>query len=171
MSLRQSLLEEKEKKGFISIRRLEKLVTLDSVREYLSNTLHKYPEPNLQLLCQKIIPKARKLLAVLVLAKLESSIIDFTDVRGITDSIFPVHDSVIPLPLENTEDIHSFLEEQWTVPPILMEDKHMEFPKGAKLPILKQGFIGHGSSGIVYKVRVVEGHLHGTRSGYSEVRH
>ena len=47
----------------------------------------------------------------------------------------------------------------------------MEFPKGAKLPILKQGFIGHGSSGIVYKVRVVEGHLHGTRSGYSEVRH
>jgi hypothetical protein len=163
MSLRQGLIEEKEKKGFISITKLEELVTLSSVQQSLS-TPPVPPE-----LLQKIVSGSRKLFAVLVLAELEKSILDIIIVRGITDDVFPAYGSDAIPPLESSEERRRFLKEQWAIPPILGGKRHLEFPSGTVLPFLQKKYVDHGTFGVVYKLRVAEGHLHGTGPGYAAV--
>jgi hypothetical protein len=163
MSLRQRLIEEKEKKGFISIPKLEELVTLSSVQQFLSTLPPAPPE-----LLQKIVPGSRKLFAVLVLAELEKSILDIIIVRGIADDVFPAYDSDA-IPLGSSDERRRFLKEQWAIPPILGRERHLEFPSGTILPFLQKKFVDHGTFGVVYKVRVAEGHLHGPRPGYAAV--
>jgi hypothetical protein len=167
MSLRQKLVEEKEKRGFISITKLEELVTLPSVQGFLPTT--PIPPEWFQELSRKIVPGARKLFAVLVLAELEKSILDVIVVRGITDNVFDASGlNAIPW-LESSDETRRFSKEQWTVPPILKGEKHLEFPFGTVLPFLEKKCVDHGTFGVVYKVKVAEGHLHGTGLGYAAV--
>jgi hypothetical protein len=169
MSLQQKLLEEKGKRGYIFITKLEELVTLSSVGQFLSCYFDKSGTPVPPDLHEKIVPSSRKLFAVLVLAGLEKWILDFFVVRRITDKIFPASDSdVMPSP-GTAEERHRFLKEQWTIPPILSAERHLNFPLGTILPFLGKKFADHGSFGRLYKVRVAEGHLHSKEPRYAAV--
>lgn len=163
MSLRQKLVEEKEKRKFISVAKLEELVTLSSIQEFLPTS----PVPQEEL--RKIVPSARKLIAVLVLAELEHYILDFIIDRRITDNVFSAGDSNAIIFLESSEERRRFLKEQWTVPPVLGGEKHLGFPLGTVLPFLQTKYVDHGTFGIVYKVRIAEGHLQGIGPSYATV--
>lgn len=170
MSLRQELLREKRVREFISISKLEELVTVSSVKEYLSSYFGEPTTPIPPDLPQRIVPRARKLFAVLVLSELEGSISEFVIEHGVTDHVFPVSDSDAIPPLGSREERRKFLKEQWTIPPILKEGEHLELPLGTILPFLEMKYIEHGSFGAVYKVRVAEGHLERASLGYTAVR-
>jgi hypothetical protein len=152
MSLRKKLLEEKEGRGFISIAKLEELVTLSSVQELLPAT----DDPSEDL--RKLILSARKLFAVLVLAGLDHFLHIIT-CEKITDNIFSTTDLNALTFLKSSEERRRFLKEQWTIPPVLDGESHMEFPSGVALPFLQKKFVDHGTFGMVYKVRIAEGHL------------
>jgi hypothetical protein len=171
MSLQQKLLEEKGKRGCIFITRLEELVTLSSVEQFLSCYFDKSstPVPPPADLHEIIVPSSRKVFAVLVLAGLEKWILDFFVVRRITDKIFPASDSDVMHSPGTAEERHRFLKEQWTIPPILSAERHLDFPLGTILPFLGKKFADHGSFGRLYKVRVAEGHLHSKEPRYAAV--
>ncbi len=169
MSLQQRLFDEKEKRGFISITKLEELVTLNSVEQFLRNYYTEFSTTIPLELHEKIVPSARKLFTVLVLARLEKFILQFLVVRGITDTIFPASDVDDVLSLGSTEERRRFLKEQWTVPPILSAERHFEFPLGMILPFLEKKYVDNGSFGVIYKVKVAEGHLRRTEPRYATV--
>ena len=166
MSLRERLSEEKEKAGFISVKVLEHLITPTSVQQLLGLS----PEPtggDFERALAKSLPRARKLLAVLVLAELESYI-PLIITQGITDDIFPIESLQTIPPLDSKEEAMLF-KEQWSIPPVLQSEKHLQLPEGALLPFLQKKLVDSGSFGIVYRVKLAKGHLDSRWSGQSEV--
>lgn len=162
MSLREKLHKEKEERGFISDVKLEKLITLNSIQEFLSGEAASQDE------LWKYVPGSRKLFAVLVLAGLERFAVECIINRGITDVIFPVRSSDDIPPL-NRDEGDRFLKEQWAIAPILREGEHLDFHRGTVLPFLHKVFVDHGSFGRVYKVKIAEGHLRCSWPAYNAV--
>src|SRR6266566_3364993 len=115
MSLLETLLRQKEEIGFISVKVLEELITPDSVQQFLSDRL---PEPirhDFGRSVAKSLPRARKLIAVLILAELEEHIVTLI-AQEMTDDVFPIQDSLI-IPSLDSEGKARLCKEQWTVPP------------------------------------------------------
>ena len=171
MSLREKLLEQKEKQpGFISVRDLQDLVTADSVARLLSCDDPKIPSPADQAALEEALPRARKLTAVLILARLEAYIRDIVVKRGITDEkVFPIGHWPAILPL-SAEEMERIGREEWAVPLVLKSKHHIKLPRGAVLPYLRKERVNHGAFGIVYKVKIADGHLESDLPRMTEVR-
>lgn len=106
----------------------------------------------------RALPRARKLVAVLVLGRLERHVLDLIVSRRTTDEVFPIEDWQVIPPLD-TDERGQVRREQWSVPPVLGREEHIQFPRGAVLPFLSKESVSHGSFGIVYKVKIADGHL------------
>lgn len=157
MSLRELLIARKQR-GFITVKDLEELITLASVQPLLSwNSPTPVRTSDLDALA-RLLPRARKLIAVLVLRQLEGRILDLVVASGTSDDVFPI-EAWNDVPLLEADEQSMVREEQWVVPPILRREEHIRLPRGAILPFLSKESVNHGSFGIVYKVKVADGHL------------
>ena len=168
MSLRDKLLQQKEEIGFISVKALEELITPAHVQQFSSGRPHEPPGPDFQSLLAKSLPRARKLVAVLILAELDHYIPIFI-AQGATDDIFRTQD-MRGLPFMESEERARLAKEQTAVPPILREKEHLLLPQGTVLPFLQKKRVNHGSFGIVYRVTIARGHLDAYSFGTTEVR-
>jgi hypothetical protein len=153
MTLGTLLSETKADRRFISISTLRDLVTLAAVESHLRVKSIELSTP----LNSRIVAGARKLIAVLILLKLEAYIDDALK-GGASDDIFPANENNIFF-LVDGEDKYHFCHEQWVVPLALDSDSHMELPREAILPFVEKDFVGHGAFGKVYKIKVAGGHL------------
>jgi hypothetical protein len=153
MALRDLLVETKTKYGFISICKIRDLITQTTVEHHLE--LKNIEHSNS--LKSTIIARSRKLIGILILLDLEIHIEDILGM-GICDEIFPVKQGNIFF-LENDDDKYRFYLEQWAVPLAFSPEHHMNLPREAILPFLSKTRVNHGTFGIVYKVRVADGHL------------
>jgi hypothetical protein len=153
MSLKESLAQSKGRYGFIPISKLRELVTHIAVQSHLESQGVKISKA----LKPTTVVRSRKLFAILILLALERHIENLLD-NGITDNIFPAYESDLSI-LEDDEDRHSFLVEQWTIPFPFHPEQNMNIPRNAILPFLSKERINYGTFGIVYKVRVADGHL------------
>ena len=153
MSLKESLAQIKGRYGFIPISNLRELVTHIAVQNHLELQGVKISKT----LKPTTVVRSRKLFAILILLALERHIENLLD-NGITDDIFPAHESDLSI-LEDDEDRHRFLVEQWTIPLPFHPEQNMNIPRNAILPFLSKERINYGTFGIVYKVRVADGHL------------
>jgi len=171
MSLREKLLEQKEKQpGFISVRDLQDLVTADSVVRLLSCDDQKNLSQADQAALEEALPRARKLTAVLILAQLQAYILDIVVKRGIIDEhVFPIGHGTAILPLSAGE-MERVRREEWAVPLVLKRKYHIKLPRGAVLPYLRKERVNHGAFGIVYKVKIAYGHLESDLPRMTEVR-
>jgi len=171
MSLRETLLDQKHKFGFISVKALEELITPSSIQKILRDGLAQHIGETINRPLMALIPRARKCIALLIIAKFECQIRDVID-REITDAIFPLQDTQITaiFPMLDSEGRSKLLEEQWTIPPVLRQNEHLEFPEGAPLPFLRKQRDKHGSFGLVFKVKIADGHLDTSWSGHTVVR-
>jgi hypothetical protein len=153
MSLKESLAQSKGRYGFIPISKLRELVTYITVQSHLELQgvkISKALKPN-------TVVRSRRLFAILILLALECHIENVLD-NGITDDIFPAQESDLSI-LEDDEDRHRFLVEQWTIPLPFHPEQNMNLPRDAILPFLSKEKINYGTFGIVYRVRVADGHL------------
>ena len=159
MDLRQTLLEEKRRRGFISLAGIERLITPENVAAQLAlRDLRPGPSSVFT-----IASTARKLFAILVLLELEHHAPNLIRER-ISDRLFPIHDKAdIPL-FETESQRQAFFTEQWTIPPRFDRDKHLECPTATVLPFLEKERVNNGTFGILYRVKVADGHLHGYSS-------
>lgn len=155
MDLRILLAQNKAKYGFISASKLREMITPASIQKHLEKKAITLSIP----LDPKAVARSRKLIAVLVLLDLEKHIEDAI-VQGFGDEIFPSKPDNISF-LEDHEEKYQFCLEQWVIPPVFRPDQHIELPKEAILPFLDNTRINHGAFGIVYKVKVADGHLAG----------
>lgn len=146
-------MEAKTKYGFIPICKLRELVTQTTVENHLEWKGVKLSTP----LNSTTIARSRKLIAILILLGLEIHIENVIGL-GNSDEIFPVKQANISF-LDNDDDKYRFCLAQWTVPLAFSSEQHMELPREASLPFLSKTRINHGTFGIVYKVRVADGHL------------
>jgi len=159
MDLRQLLLEEKKRMGFISVARLVELVTAESVAARLAFRGFHNDSPAVS----AIVSTARKLFAILVLLELEHQAPALIR-SGKSDSMFPIDETDIP-PFETQHHLQAFFSEQWIIPPRFDRDKHLEFSGATVLPFLEKERANNGTFGVLYKVRLADGHL----DGYSSV--
>ena len=153
MALRQSLLQEKQQHRFISFAALAKLINETSVGDSLLSR-------NIQLISpivSTIVSKAPKLFAILVLLELEHRIPDLIN-KGTTDDVFPIRQVNFP-GFEDDKNLQDVCREQWIVPPKLDDAAHLELPRDARLPFTEKDFSNNGTFGIIYKVKVADGHL------------
>jgi len=153
MTLGTLLVETKTKYGFVPIYKLRELVTQTAVENHLERKGVKLSTP----LISTTITRSRKLIAILILLDLEIHIENVINL-GNTDEIFPVKQGNISF-LKDDHDKYNFCLMQWAVPPAFTSEQHMELPREAILPFLSKTRINHGAFGIVYKVRVADGHL------------
>lgn len=153
MTLGAFLVETKTKYGFIPIYKLRELVTQTTVEHHLEWKGIKFSK----LLNSTIIARSRKLIAILILLNLEIHIENVIGL-GICDEIFPVKQGNISFLKDDDNKYHFYLA-QWAVPLAFSPEHHMELPREASLPFLSKTRINHGTFGIVYKVRVADGHL------------
>ncbi|RYP42656.1 hypothetical protein DL767_000025 [Monosporascus sp. MG133] len=157
MSLRERLIERKQQ-GFITVRDLEELITPSAVQQLLShNNVVPVSQADQDALA-RALPRARKLVAILVLGQLERHILDVIVAHSTTDGVFPIEDWQVVPPL-NADESRRVCREQWAVPPVLRREEHLQLPRGATLPFSSKESVNHGSFGIVYKVKVADGHL------------
>jgi len=168
MSLQERLVERK-RLGFISVKVLEELITPSSVQQLLSQDASVPVHQVDQDYVVKALPRARKLIAVLVLTGLEQHILEIISERRMTDDIFPI-DNWWTFPSLAAEDAKCVYSEQWTIPPVLKRGKHLQFPEGVILPFLSKRCVSYGSFGIVYRVEIADGHLDSQVLGSAKVR-
>jgi hypothetical protein len=147
------LVQSKESYGFISISKLREWVTPAAVENQLAAKGISLSAS----LDSKLISRSRKLIAVLILLGLETYIEDVT-LKGVDDEIFPASQDHITF-LNSGEDKYRFCLEQWVIPSAFSPNQHMELRKEAILPFLNKTRVSHGSFGIVYRVRIAEGHI------------
>jgi len=159
MDLRPRLLNEKKKLRFISIAALTRLITESSVAAHLAFRGIQHQRSGVS----AIVSTAPKLFAILIILKLEHHILDFVR-GGKTDDMFPISEADIPA-FETEKHRQEFFLEQWTIPPRFDRKRHLEFPRNAKPPFLEKERSNNGTFGIIYKVKVADGHL----PGYSAV--
>jgi hypothetical protein len=153
MALGALLAETKAKYGFISIGKLGGLVTQIAVEHHLGLKGIQLSRP----LSPSAVERARKLIAILILLDLEILIENVIGL-GICDTLFPANRANVAF-LNDDADKYHFCLAQWVVPPVFDPEKLMELPKEAIFPFLSKTRINHGSFGIVYKVRIANGHL------------
>lgn len=162
MTLRQCLLDEKKQNHLIYFGFLTQLMTESAVRDCLLS-LGVQPSGETSIVSQ-IVPRALKLFSVLVLIGLEQYIIEFLK-GGLTDESFPIYHAEELSFLKDDTCRLNFLREQWTVPPLLVRNRHLELLRECALPFVHKELSNNGSFGMIYKVKVADGHL----SGYSSV--
>lgn len=157
MHLRRQLLDQKEKERFISVSALRQLVVESSVRECLrirGIVLESHA-------LSTIVSKASKLFSILVLMGCEYHIEDWI-AEDISDDIFPIVDqNQVPSHFEVDEDRRTFFRYQWAFPPVFNAQDHMNFPRDTVLPFLEREHVNNGTFGLIYRVRVADGHLAG----------
>jgi hypothetical protein len=170
MSLREKLIEQKEKQpSFISVLDLQNLVTANSIARLLSCDDSKILTQADQVALEEALPRARKLTAVLILAQLQAYILDIVVKREIIDDdVFPIGYGSVVLPL-NAGEMERVRREEWSVPLVLKGKHHIKLPRGAVLPYLRKKRVNHGAFGIVYKVKIADGHLESDLPRMAEV--
>ena len=168
MSLQEELGKQKREIGFVPVAALDTLVTLDSVQQLVSDRLPQWSAHHgFERSLARALPRARKLIAVLVLSGLEEHIPYFVS-QGISDDVFRIQDMRMFAHLD-VQARARIRKEQWTVPPILSAREHFYFQDGTILPFSEMKVVNHGSYGIVHKIKVAEGHLDSDWPGYREV--
>ena len=153
MTLGAFLAETKTKYGFIPICKLRELVTQTAVENHLEWKGIRLSKP----LNSTTIARSQKLIAILILLGFEIHIENVIG-QGNSDEIFPVKQGNISFLKDDNDKYHFYLA-QWAVPLVFSPEQHMELPREASLPFLYKTRINHGTFGIVYKVRVADGHL------------
>jgi len=153
MDLRHELLGVKEKYGFIPISEIRKLVTKEAVRSHLKSNYEEgstWPESQISL--------SLKLITILILIGEETCLEQFLK-QNISDEIFPVAESKVPV-FQDTNKKHRFFVEQDIVPPIFRPSEQLCLPRTTTLPFISsQERIGSGSFGIVKRVKIANGHI------------
>lgn len=157
MPLQELLLTQRDKEGFISVSALKKLVTEESVKQCLRSHSHSAD------VISTIVSTAPKLFSILVLLECETTIFGLI-ADHISDSIFPIHKDIdvpTPVPLESRQ---AFFEYQYDYPPVFETRFHMDIFQNTKLPFMDRSYLNNGTFGMIYKLRVADGHLAGIES-------
>lgn len=158
MDLRQSLKEELngnrnyDGREFIPAQTLTKLVTQQTVHD----TLGRIGED----LIDRIASEAPRIFAILLLIERGYHILSFLDGR-LCDEKLPIDEVNVPH-FETEDDRLNFFRIQFCFPPIFEKHRHLELPEEIVLPFVEFSYVANGSFGMVYKVKVAEGHLLGS---------
>jgi serine/threonine protein kinase len=140
----------------------KKFVSLESLRQlftpqFVGTCLESSGMPPTQDLVSAIIAKAPKLFAVLLLIENENYIKSLLE-HGLDDDAWPLLETEVP-EFENVQKREQFYKAQWLIPPVLTNKRHLDLPGDAPLPFVEKSFGGHGSFGVIWKVKVSPGHL------------
>lgn len=159
MSLRQQLNTQLNKEGFISVSTLKQLITETSVEKRLR--IRALPAQTQVI--SAIVSKASKLFSILVLIECDYHIAGLI-ADGITDNIFPIAEEDKVTYFEVDQSRQDFFKLQRQFPPVFETETHMDWPENTKLPFLEKTWMNSGAFGLIYRVRVADGHLTGHQS-------
>lgn len=153
---------EQSAEGFVSITALRKIITETSVQEYLKSRIETDSVANEHApfpTAREIVHKMPKLLAVLLYCNFDEYLRPFLG-QDQSDAMFPASlDSELFSKNEHWEKFHL---NQWKIAPLMNTSVHLDPPLGIDLSDLFRGQrMGRGTFGVVYSVKVAEGHMEG----------
>ena len=148
--------------NFVSIARVEELITIPRVSEVLKLQDDPALAKKLQddpTLAERLATRLPRLFVVLLLLGRSADAHYFSERTD--DDIFPITESNFQdLRASKDAKLHQdLMENQWNVPPKLDPSKHHEFPAQFVPPLKGRKHLDGGSYGNVYKATLAGGHL------------
>ena len=159
MDLRRRLQEELRRnrnydgREFIPTQVLTKLVTCETIHDTLKRSKMDVTKD----LLEQIASEAPRIFAILLLAEREYHIFNFLD-RHLCDDSLPIDEADVP-DFETEDDRRNFFRTQLRFPPVFKKQRHLEVSEDIVLPFLELSYVANGSFGMIYRVKLAEGHL------------
>ena len=149
------------KQKFKCTAEVKRLLTYERTSAWIkSHPLHRHSDGDIhdQDLVGRIVDKCCLMFAILVDAELEFLTFTLLSKGNSDESLGGIDYSILDL---NHDEQQRLTERCYYYCPVLRQSTHLQLTGKMVLPFIKRDVHAHGAYGIIYRIKVVEGHLEG----------